>query len=77
MSKLADKLVEAGYADHILTERQVASILKGSESRRYGLVNRALKDQIGPLNQLRSRNAVAMQVHIVGHWPRHFRAACR
>ena len=45
MSKLANKLVEAGYADHIITERQISSILKGSESRRYGLVNRALKDE--------------------------------
>ena len=45
MSKLVNQLVEAGYTDHILTERQIASVLKGSESRRYGLVNRALKDE--------------------------------
>lgn len=44
MSTLAKHMIKAGYADHILTERQMASTLNGSDSRRYGLVNRALKD---------------------------------
>lgn len=51
MSTLTDKLGDAGYVDHILNERQIASILNGSESRRYALVNRALKD--GSLTRLK------------------------
>ena len=43
MSALADQVVAAGYADRILTERQLARLLGGTEARRYGLVNRALK----------------------------------
>ena len=51
MSSLTNKLRMAGYVDHILTERQIASILNGSDARRYALVNRALKD--GSLTRLK------------------------
>lgn len=44
MVALAKHISEAGYADRILTERHLATILKGSDASRYGLINRALKD---------------------------------
>lgn len=44
MSSLADQIIAAGLADHIFSERQLGSLLGGSDARRYGLVNRALND---------------------------------
>ncbi|MAC57419.1 MAG: hypothetical protein CMH85_03900 [Novosphingobium sp.] len=44
MSSLAEQITEAGFADHILTERQLGDLLGGGDARRYGLVNRALKN---------------------------------
>ncbi|MAC56776.1 MAG: hypothetical protein CMH85_00520 [Novosphingobium sp.] len=44
MSSLAQQITAAGLADHVLTERQLARLLGGGDARRYGLVNRALKD---------------------------------
>lgn len=44
MSRLIDQLDKAGYAGRVITERQLASFVEGSKARRYGLVNRALKD---------------------------------
>jgi len=44
MSSLAQQVTAAGLADHILSERQLANLLGGGDARRYGLVNRALKD---------------------------------
>jgi hypothetical protein len=43
MSRLTQKLDEADYVGRIVTEHQLADILGGSDARRYGLVNRALK----------------------------------
>lgn len=43
MNVLADQVTAAGYANRILTERQLARLLGGTEARRYGLVNRALR----------------------------------
>jgi len=37
------EISNAGYADRLLTDRQLARIVGGSPQRRYGLVNRALK----------------------------------
>ena len=51
MKLLADLIVEAKLADRIFNERQLGRILGGSDARRYGLVNRALKD--GSLIRLR------------------------
>lgn len=44
MSALAQQVSAAGLADRIFTERQLGEVLGGSDARRYGLVNRALKD---------------------------------
>ena len=44
MSSLAQQVTAAGLADHILSERQIGDLLGGGDARRYGLVNRALKD---------------------------------
>lgn len=44
MSSLIEQITAAGLADHILSERQLARLLGGSDARRYGVVNRALKD---------------------------------
>ena len=44
MSTLADKLIEAGLHNRLVTNRTLASLLGPGEARRYGLVNRALKD---------------------------------
>jgi len=41
---LLDTVTTAGLADRIFNERQLDDILGGSNARRYGLVNRALKD---------------------------------
>ncbi len=43
MNKLAMQIIDAGYADRVLTERQLARILGGSDDSRYGLVKRALQ----------------------------------
>lgn len=44
MPNLAQQVSEAGLAGRIFNERQLAEVLGGGEARRYGLVNRALKD---------------------------------
>jgi hypothetical protein len=44
MSSLAQQITAAGLADHILSEHQLGRLLGGGDARRYGLVNRALKD---------------------------------
>ena len=44
MSSLAQQIMAAGLADHILSERQLGRLLGGGDARRYGLVKRALKD---------------------------------
>lgn len=44
MSSLVDQISAAGLADRFLNDRQLAELLGGSDARRYGLVNRALKD---------------------------------
>lgn len=44
MSSLAQQVKAAGLADHILSESQLGDLLGGGDARRYGLVNRALKD---------------------------------
>lgn len=44
MSSLVQQITAAGLANHVLSERQLARLLGGGNARRYGLVNRALKD---------------------------------
>ncbi len=43
MSALVSLVIDAGYANRILNDRQLARILGGSDDRRYGQVKRALK----------------------------------
>lgn len=44
MTVLAKEISKAGLAGRILEERQLAALVGGSAARRYGLVNRAIKD---------------------------------
>ena len=44
MKTFEKQLSEAGLGAKIFTERQVADLLGGSPARRYGVINRALKD---------------------------------
>jgi hypothetical protein len=44
MSKLVQTLKDAGYEHRLFTDRQLARLLGVGDARRYGLVNRALKD---------------------------------
>jgi len=43
MSPLTETIIESGNADRILFARQLDRLIGGSDARRYGLVNRALK----------------------------------
>lgn len=43
MTPLTEQIIESGYADRILSARQLERLLGGSDPRRYGLVNRAIK----------------------------------
>lgn len=43
MSTVTATIIEHGLANRIIRGSQLARLLKGSEQRRYGLVNRALK----------------------------------
>lgn len=45
MSTLLDAIKAREYTDRILTDRQLSDLLGGSAARRYGIVNRALKDK--------------------------------
>lgn len=44
MTALVKEISKAGLADRILEERQLAELVGGSAARRYGLVNRAIKE---------------------------------
>jgi hypothetical protein len=44
MSTFARQIADANLADRIFNERQLSEVLGGGDARRYGLVNRALKD---------------------------------
>ncbi len=44
MTVLARKIAAAGLGSRILEERQLAELVGGSSARRYGLVNRAIKE---------------------------------
>jgi predicted transcriptional regulator of viral defense system len=43
MNRLIDLVVDAGYAERILSERQMARLIGGSDDSRYSLVKRALR----------------------------------
>jgi predicted transcriptional regulator of viral defense system len=44
MNRLADMVLSAGLGDRLFSDRQLADIIGDGDARRYGLVNRALKD---------------------------------
>ena len=50
MQTLVQKLIDQGLENRVLTEKQLARVLEGSQQRRYGLVNRALN--AGELHRL-------------------------
>lgn len=43
MTPLTETIIESGNADRVLSTRQLGRLLGGSNARRYGLVNRAIK----------------------------------
>ena len=43
MNRLIEHVIDAGYAERVLTERQLARILGGSDDSRYALVKRAMQ----------------------------------
>jgi len=43
MTPLSKQIISNGKANHVLNDRQLARMLGGSDERRYGYVNRALK----------------------------------
>jgi len=45
MSTLKDKIIEAGFADHILTDVDLNNLSDGTPASRYGMVNKALKKE--------------------------------
>lgn len=44
MEPLVEPLTQANFTNRIFNERQLGDLLGGSDARRYGLVNRALKE---------------------------------
>jgi hypothetical protein len=47
MTTLSDKIIEAGFVDHILTDVDLNGLLSGTPAARYGMVNKALrKDEL-------------------------------
>ena len=51
MQPLTQQIISHGYQDRVFTSQQLDRILSGNNSRRYGLVNRALKS--GELLQIK------------------------
>lgn len=44
MTTLKDKIIEAGFADYVLTDVDLDGLLDGTPAARYGMVNKALKE---------------------------------
>jgi predicted transcriptional regulator of viral defense system len=45
MTTLKDTIIEAGFADHILTDVDLNNLFNGTPAARYGMVNKALKKE--------------------------------
>lgn len=43
MTTLKDKIIEAGFAEHVLTDVDFACLFGGTPAARYGMVNKAIK----------------------------------
>src|SRR5690554_4756908 len=61
MNRLIQCVIDANYADQILTEKQLARILGGSDNSRYGLVKRAM--QAGDLVKIKRGQYVLADRH--------------
>lgn len=51
MTTLTERVIEAGFSDHILTDVDFGGLLDGTPAARYGMVNKALKK--GELTKVR------------------------
>lgn len=51
MKALTEKIIDTDYANRVFTDSQLKRMLAGSDARRYGLVNRAVK--VGELHRIR------------------------
>ena len=45
MTTIKDKIIEAGFADHILTDVDLNNLFVSTSAARYGMVNKALKKE--------------------------------
>lgn len=72
MNRLIQSVIDANYADQILTEKQLARILGGSDNSRYGLVKRAM--QAGDLVKIK-RGQYVLAEHYRKHPIHPFRLA--
>ena len=45
MTTIKDKIIEAGFTDHILTNTDLNNLFDGTSASRYGMVNKALKKE--------------------------------
>lgn len=43
MTTIKDKIIEAGFADHIFSDIDLKNLFNGTPAARYGMVNKALK----------------------------------
>ncbi len=51
MKSLTEKIIESNQVNRVFSEAQLRRMLSGSDARRYGLVNRALK--VGELHRIK------------------------
>ena len=67
MNPLTEHIIEAGYAERVLSSRQLERLLEGTRARRYGLVNRALKSR----ELLNARRGFYVLADKYRHYPLH------
>lgn len=67
MTPLTEHIIESGYAERVLSARQLARLVAGTRARRYGLVNRALKSQ----ELLTARRGFYVLADKYRHYPLH------
>ena len=67
MTPLTEYIIEAGYADRLLSAQQLERLVGGSDARRYGLVNRAIKAR----ELLKARRGLYMLADKYRRYPLH------
>jgi len=67
MTPLTELIIDAGYTDRVLSAQQLERLLGGSDARRYGLVNRALKAQ----ELVKARRGLYLLADKYRHYPSH------